>query len=176
MKTKKICILCLVFFLNACQSTDPYLKTVEFVNMDAFVGKWYVIASRPTMFEKNAYNATETYSLNKESGKIDVDFRYKKGSFTGPEKTIPQKAFIHNKQTNAHWKISLWWLPFKLDYLVIDMDKLYQWTVIGVPNQKYLWIMSRKPEMNEDLLSKILMQIKLKGYDTSHVNRVPQKW
>ncbi len=176
MKIKKIGTLCLIFLLQACQSAKPYSKTVESVNLDQYLGKWYVIANRPTMFETDAYNATETYSLNKETGKIDVDFKYKKGSFEGPEKSIPQTAWVHNEKTKAHWKISLWWLPFNLDYLIIDLDKDYHWTVVGVPNQKYLWVMSRKPEMEEAILSKILSDVKNKGYDTSDVNRVPQKW
>jgi apolipoprotein D and lipocalin family protein len=176
MNIKKIVTLCFGLFLHACQSDEPYLKTVESVDLDQFQGKWYVIANRPTIFEKNAYNATETYSLNKETGKIDVDFKYKKGDFEGPEKSVPQTAWVHNESTKAHWKISLWWLPFNLDYLIIDLDKDYQWTVVGVPNQKYLWVMARKPEMDDVLLSKILTEVKNKGYDTSEVNRVPQKW
>jgi apolipoprotein D and lipocalin family protein len=128
------------------------------------------------MFETDAYNATETYSFNKKTGKIDVDFKYKKGGFEGPEKSVPQTAWVHDEKTKAHWKISLWWLPVNLDYLIIDLDKAYQWTVVGVPNQKYLWVMSRKPEMNAALLAEILAGVKDKGYDTSEVNPVPQKW
>jgi apolipoprotein D and lipocalin family protein len=176
MKKIKFGALCLGLLLQACQSSKPYTKTVDSVVFEKYLGKWYVIANRPTMFEKEAYNATETYSLNKETGKVDVDFTYKKGGFDGPEKSMPQTAWIHDKNTNAHWKISLWWLPFDLDYLIIDLDTDYQWTVVGVPNQKYLWVMSRKPEMDDALLSKILTEVKNKGYDISEVNRVPQKW
>ncbi len=176
MKIKKLSTLCFGLLLHACQSSEPYTKTVESVNLEQYLGKWYVIANRPTMFETNAYNATETYTLNKETGKIDVAFKYKKGGFEGSEKSVPQTAWVHNEKTKAHWKISLWWLPFNLDYLIIDLDKNYQWTVVGVPNQKYLWVMSRQPEMNDVLLSEILAGIKNKGYDTSEVNRVPQKW
>lgn len=168
-----------IFFgllLQACQTTEPYSKTVDWVNLDQYLGKWYVIANRPTMFETDAYNATETYSFNQETGKIDVDFNYRKGDFQGPEKKVPQTAWVSNQQTNAHWKISLWWLPFNLDYLIIDLDPFYQWTVVGVPNQKYLWVMSRQPVMEEAQLNEILKNISNKGYDTSHVNRVPQKW
>lgn len=176
MKIKVIALLCFTALISACQSKEPYTKTVETVNLDQYLGKWYVIANRPTMFETNAYNAMEIYTLNKETGKIDVDFNFKKGSFEGPEKSIPQTAWVHNEKTKAHWKISLWWLPFNQDYLIIDLDKDYQWTVVGVPNQKYLWVMSRQPEMSEALLTEILANTKNKGYDTSEVNRVPQKW
>ena len=176
MKIKKFIILCLGLLLHGCQSAEPYLKTVESVNLDQYLGKWYVIANRPTMFETDAHNATETYSLDKETRKISVEFKYRKGGFEGPEKDVPQTAWVHNENTKAHWKISMWWLPFNLDYLIIDLDKDYQWTVVGVPNQKYLWVMSRNPEMDDALLSKILTDVKNKGYDISDVKRVPQKW
>lgn len=176
MNIIKLGALCLGLLLLSCQSSEPYTKTVESVNFEQYLGKWYVIANRPTMFETDAYNATETYSLNKQTGKVDVDFKYKKGGFDGPEKAVPQTAWVHDEKTKAHWKISLWWLPFNQDYLIIDLDSAYQWTVVGVPNQKYLWVMSRKPEMDDAILSKILTDVKNKGYDTSDVNRVPQKW
>ena len=162
--------------MNACQSGEPFIKTVEAVNLDQYLGKWYVIANRATMFETDAYNATETYTLNKQTKKINVDFRYRKGAFTGPEKIVPQTAWVHNKKTSSHWKISLWWLPFNLDYLIIDLDKNYQWTAVGVPNQKYLWVMSRQPNMSDALLSDILARVKIYGYNISDVNSVSQKW
>jgi apolipoprotein D and lipocalin family protein len=178
MKKRKFGSVFIGLFLTSCLSTEPFTKTVEEVNLDRYLGTWYVIANRPTMFETDAYNATETYSLNQQIQKIDVDFRYKKGGFNGAEKTVPQTAWVQNKKTNAHWKISPWtWLPFiNFDYLILDLDINYQWTVVGVPNQKYLWVMSRQPHMTDDLLLKILDRIKISGYNISDVNRVPQKW
>ena len=178
MKKRKFGSVCIGLFLNACLSGEPFTKTVDAVNLDHYLGTWYVIANRPTMFETDAYNATETYFLNQQTQKIDVDFRYRKGGFNGDEKTVPQTAWVHNKKTNAHWKISPWrWLPFiNFDYLILDLDINYKWTVVGVPNQKYLWVMSREPHMTDDLLFKILDRIKSSGYNISNVNRVPQKW
>jgi apolipoprotein D and lipocalin family protein len=169
---RKIAILGLVWTLQACQSTPAFWDTVSEVQLDRFLGKWFVIASRPTMFEKNAFNAIENYSLNPSTGKIDVEFLYNKGALDGPLKSMPQTAYVSDLKTNAHWKIGIWFLPFDLDYLIIALDPDYQWTVVGVPNQKYIWVMARDANMSEAKLEEILSLVRLKGYNTKDIQRI----
>jgi apolipoprotein D and lipocalin family protein len=173
MMLRRLSKLWLAFTLQACQSLPSYDKTVSSLEIERYMGKWYVIASRPTIFEVNAYNATETYSFNKDTGKIDVDFQYNKGALDGAVKSVPQSAHVFNTATNAHWKIGVWFLPFDLDYLIIALDQDYQWTVVGVPNQKYIWVMSRVPTMSESQLEEILTAVHRNGYNVDALERVP---
>ena len=69
----------------------------------------------------------------------------------------------------------MWFLPFDLDYLIIDLDPNYQWTVVGVPNQKYIWVMSRTQKMEEKQLQEILGRTAATGYNVENVDRVPQQ-
>jgi apolipoprotein D and lipocalin family protein len=80
-----------------------------------------------------------------------------------------------NKKTNAHWKVSPFW-PLKFDYLVIEMDSEKSWVVIGVPNQKYVWIMSRDWNMSENELNMIIARIKDLNYNIRKIRKVPQRW
>ena len=149
--------------------------TVNYVDLDRFMGKWYVIASIPTMFEKNATNAVETYTRNND-GTIHVDFTYNKKGPAGRLKKMTQKAFVIDSETNAHWKIRPLW-PFLFDYLIIDLDqKNYEYTVIGRPNKANVWIMARNPTMPEKVYQKLVNKIENDGYDISQLKRVPQKW
>jgi apolipoprotein D and lipocalin family protein len=107
-------LLVILLFLGAC-SNMSYNKTVEKLDIDRFMGKWYVIAARYTIFEEGAHNSVEYYTWNEKEKRIDVDFRMRKGSFDGVEKAYPQKAWIHNTETNAHLKIQFFW-PFKFDF------------------------------------------------------------
>ena len=127
-------------FIGGCSGME-YNRTVDYIDLDKFMGKWFVIAGRVTFLEKGAYNPIEQYTFNSEKNRIDIDFSFNKDSLSGPKKNIPQKAWVHNKETNAHWKVSPFW-PLKLDYLVILNDENYEWTVIGVPSQRYLWLMA----------------------------------
>ncbi|MBT8115776.1 MAG: lipocalin family protein, partial [Arenicella sp.] len=65
-------ILVLVLSVSGCASTQP-MKTVDYVDLQRFMGDWYVIANIPTFLEKDAYNAVESYALN-ESGEIETTF------------------------------------------------------------------------------------------------------
>jgi len=66
-------------------------------------------------------------------------------------------------------------LSFK-HYLVLDIDPDYQWVVVGVPSQKYLWVMARKPELPDSKLEEILTSIDSMGYSTKDMRKIPQRW
>jgi len=74
---------------------------------------------------------------------------------------------------NSKWEVQFIW-PFSLDYWVIDLDENYNYAVIGEPERENLWILSRKPIMEKDLLSRIIENTKSKGYDLSNLILTPQ--
>jgi apolipoprotein D and lipocalin family protein len=150
-----------------------YNKTVDHVDIPKFMGTWYVWAGRTTFLEKGAHNSIEIYTWNEKKERIDIDFKFRKDSFDGPVKEIPQKAWIYNNETNAHWKVQPFW-PLKLDYLVIALSPDYEWTAIGVPNTKYLWIMGRTPNVSDQQLSEITQKLDALGYPTENILRIPQ--
>ena len=150
-----------------------YLKTVTHLEIDRFMGPWHVIAGRTTFFERGAFSPVEIYTWNEKEGRIDIDYNFKKNSFHGPKKSIPQKAWIDNLHTNAHWKVQPIW-PLKFDYLVLALDTDYHWTVVGVPNQAYLWIMARTTQLPEETLKQIIKNIGLMGYNVEGIKMQPQ--
>lgn len=137
--------------------------------------KWYVIAGRFTWVEEGAHNAVEEYVFNQKEQRIDINFYYNKNAFDGELKRLPQKAWVEDKKTNAHWQVSPFW-PLKFDYLVIALSDDYSWTAIGVPNTKYLWIMSDRWEMSDQELKEIISKLKALDYPVNDIIRVPQKW
>ena len=174
MEKKLLSFLSITTLLTACSGTQ-YLKTVQNLDINRFMGDWYVIASRATFLEKGAHNGVESYTWNDKEKRIDINFTYKKDSFDGEVKSIPQKAWIYNKETNAHWKVQPFW-PLKLDYLVIDLDENYEWVVVGVPNQNYVWIMARDWKIDEQTYNEIIDRLNKLSYRTDEIKRVPQKW
>ncbi len=169
---KKVCLIYLFFSLTNCSAnTMNKLQTVDYVDLNRFMGDWYVIANIPTWLEKGAHNALEQYYWN-EDGYIDVTFSFNKDSFSGKKKRLTQKAFIYNSTTNAEWRIQPFW-PLKLPYLVIDLDEDYQYTVIGYPSRKFLWIMSRSKNLDKETLRIIYDNLEAQGYDASMIQKVP---
>ena len=150
------------------------LETVEYVNLERFMGDWYVIANIPTFIEKGAVNAIESYKLDSR-GRVKTTFTFKKDSPDGPQKTYNPTGFIYDKKTNAEWRMQFLW-PFKSPFLIIDLDEEYSYTVIGIPSRKYVWIMARDHKMPDGLYNNIISKLKNVGYDTSLIKKVPQNW
>jgi apolipoprotein D and lipocalin family protein len=165
----------LLLLMSSCSTSHSSpVKTVDYVDINRFMGKWYVIANIPTFIEKGAYNAIETYTWNDEEDRIDVDFKFNLDSFDGKEKSYPQKAFIYNKKTYAEWRIQPFW-PLKFAYLVTDLAPDYSYTVIAVPNRKNVWIMARTPTLPENVYQEILGNLKAQSFDLKDLQKVPQQ-
>ena len=150
------------------------LKPVEYVDIERFMGDWYVVGVIPTFAEKDAVNAIETYKLN-EKGNIDITFTHYKKTPDGKFKEYHPKGFIYNKETNSEWRVQFFW-PLKFKYLVIDLADDYRYTVIGVPNKKYLWIMARDTQLSNEDNKVIREKLVQQGYDISKIVDIPQIW
>jgi|FLOH01.1.fsa_nt_gi apolipoprotein D and lipocalin family protein len=153
---------------------DHGQKLVDQVDLKKFMGDWYVIASIPTMFEKRAVNAVENYTWNAK-GYVDVTFTYNQDKPDGKAKRMTQKGFIYDQESNAEWRVQPLW-PLRLGYLILDLAEDYNYTVIGVPNRKYLWIMAREPSLSDSVYQNILGRVEQQGYAISEIHKVPQIW
>tara|TARA_S200000501_G_C20334292_1_gene530346 strand:- start:17 stop:472 length:456 start_codon:yes stop_codon:yes gene_type:complete len=150
------------------------MKTVEHVDINRYMGDWYVIANIPTFIEKRATNAIESYKLG-EDGRIETSFSFFKDSPLGEKKIYNPIGFIKNKETNAEWRMQFLW-PFKMPFLIIELAEDYSYTVIGIPSRKYVWIMAREPRLDSDIYEKLLQRLSNIGYDISLIKKITQEW
>ena len=150
------------------------MKTVDHVDLERFMGPWYVIANIPTFLEKEAYNAVETYTLN-DDGTIATTFTFRKGGFDGKEKEYNPKAFVLDEESNALWGMRFVW-PIKADYRIVYLDSDYSQTIIGRQDRDYVWIMARTPTISDSDYDTLLAKVEALGYDVTLVKRVPQSW
>ncbi len=148
--------------------------TVEQVDLQRFMGDWHVYAILPNPIEKNSANGIESYALNQD-GTIAITYTFRKGSKDGKVKIMHPKGRVFNKTTNAEWRVQLF-KPFWSKYLIIYLDQDYLFTAIGVPNRKFLWIMSRSPQIPASEYAKILADLKQQGYKTEKIIKIPQVW
>ena len=176
----KILLYTFVFLpllLTSCITTDVNnmkpLETVNNVDLERYIGQWYEIARYEHKFQKGCVGSKATYSL-RDDGKITVlNQCYEK---TNPAKmrSAKGKAWVVDKQSNAKLKVSFFW-PFSGDYWVIDLGENYEYAVVGHPGRKYLWILSRTPEMNEDVYNEILARLEKQDYDTTKLLKSAQQ-
>lgn len=148
------------------------LTTVPYVDLKKYAGKWYEIASFPQRFQKNCNCTTAEYTLT-DKDFIVVENRCKKDSVNGKSSGIKGKAFVVANSGNAKLKVQFFW-PFKGKYWIIDLAEDYSYAVVGHPNKKYLWILSRTPTMSDTTYQQIIYKIEEKGFDISKIKLTKQ--
>jgi apolipoprotein D and lipocalin family protein len=169
-KVKLLTISVIWMLIMGCQTTKP-IHTVPSVDLNRFMGDWYVIASIPTYIERNAHNAIESYRLA-EDGTIDTTFTFNKGGFDGPLKTYNPRGFIKDEESNAVWGMQFIW-PFKAEYRIIYLADDYSQTVIGRSKRDYVWIMAREPSIPDEDYEIILKFLSDQGYKLNDLRKVP---
>ena len=168
-----IMLLVSIFAFQSCRQGPP-IRMAERVNLDLFMGDWYVIANIPTFIEKGAHNAIESYS-KKSDTVIDTQFSFNKDSFTGPKKEYNPTGFVVTENpSNAEWKMQFLW-PFKSEFIIVYVDPAYEYTIIGRTKRDYLWIMARKPQIDPRELEKLVKIAVDEGYRASDILMVPQQ-
>lgn len=154
--------------LSAEASDLPPLRTVEQVDLSRYLGRWHEIARLPNWFQKNCSKSQADYSLrddgditvlNSCTDKQDASLRQSKG-----------RAWVVDTATNARLKVSFFW-PFRGDYWIIELGNSYDYAVVGTPNRKYFWVLSRTQTMDNTLYQTIIQRARQQGFDTGAVVR-----
>ena len=146
------------------------LEVVPHVELEKYLGKWYEIAHLPAKFQDGCNETTATYTLS-EDGSISV---LNQSIKNGKMKQAKGKAKVVDKNSNAKLKVTFFW-PFYGDYWIIKLGNNYDYSVVGTPNRKYLWILSRTPQMDDELYSQLIEYAKSKGFDVNKLIKTLQK-
>lgn len=152
-------------------------QAVQSVDLNRYAGKWYEIARLPMFFQRNcASDVTATYTLQ-PTGKVEVNNQCM-GKDGKPMQSIGEAT--KNGDSGSKLKVTflpqgLRWLPVgKADYWVLALDPNYNHALVGTPNQKYLWILSRTPTMDEDTYQTMVATARSQGYDVSKLQKTVQ--
>lgn len=159
----RMLILSLLLLFAACAYSNSRKEidrtTVSNVSLKDFMGRWYEIARFDHSFERGMTDVTATYKLRPD-GTIEVINR---GIKDGKEKEAVGKA----KTTDipGRLRVSFFWI-FYSDYNILAMGENNEWVLIGSGSPKYLWILSRTPQLPSATLNHIMALARQKGYDT----------
>lgn len=158
--------------LAGCTTTPPATRTVAKVDLNRYLGKWYVIANIPYLLEKGKVASYDTYSMRPD-GRMNNIFTFRKGSLGAPEQSWHGIAWVVNRESNAEWRVRFIW-PFYSTYLVLELDPEYRWAVVATPGHNLLWVLARERNLDDDIYEEILQRIARQGYDTNRLSKVPQ--
>jgi len=143
------------------------------VDLDRYMGSWYVIESIPSRLEKDAWNQVETYARDPD-GSIRTTFTYNKGAPEGPQKSLHARGFVKDPATNSVWGMQFVW-PIRADYRIAWIADDYGSVLVARDKRDYVWIMARSPSLPTDELERLERKAAELGYDVAKIRRVPQK-
>jgi lipocalin len=171
MMKKSILILFTAMIFNSVipQKTPSVVSTVD---LNRYMGMWYEIARLPNYFERKLKCTSANYTL-RDDGRITV---LNKGYYlTDPQKSTSARgvAWIPDRNSPAKLKVQFFW-PFSGDYWIMELDKEYRYVLVGDPSHKYLWILAREKEMDEQTYNMLLSKAVENGYDVKSIIRVEQ--
>lgn len=159
-----------VLMVGSAQAAAATLanQPVKHLDLQRYLGQWHEIAHLPMFFQRRCVDSvTANYSLRSD-GKVSV--RNACRNQDGEMETSNGVARTTGNAASGALKVRfapalLAWLPWVwADYWVIDLDPGYQWAVVGSPSHKYLWILSRSPDMKQDLFDTLQQRARQRGY------------
>lgn len=147
-------------------------KTVQEFNLQRYLGKWYEVARYDHRFEMKSQGVTAEYSYRPD-GKIKVFNCGHKQTPDGEKKCAIGKARPAKDGQTGKLEVSFF-LSFYSDYNILELDKDYEWVLVGSSTDKYLWILSRTPKIAPETLNHILEKAQGRGYDTNKLIFIQQ--
>ena len=174
MKLKQLlALISTTSVLGACSVMPPAdFPRENYVDVDRYMGDWYVIAHIPPGKSANGYNNIETYSRGQEN-KINTVFTFREGSFTGEEKKMEPTGMVLDESGSA-WAMQFFW-PLKMEFTIHYVSDNYDSTIVARSARDYVWIMAREPEMAPAKYQQLVDRVAKLGYDMSKLRKVPQQ-
>lgn len=151
----------LAFFVALPAMAQTPVASVAAVDLGRYAGRWYEIASFPMFFQRQCVGDTTAHYALDSDGRVAVTNRCRTES--GFDEATGNATVVEGS-ANGRLRVSFFW-PFRADYWVIGLDPEYRWAVVGNPNRKYLWVLSRTPQLAQPLLDAALASATQQGYD-----------
>ncbi len=149
---------------------QPPLTTVSAIDLNRYAGRWFEVARLPMWFERNCQgDITATYTLRSDN-RIDVinRCRTEKGAISAkgiaevPDPDHPAQLRVRFAPDWLAWLPVVWG-----DYWVIELDPEYRWVMVGAPSRDYLWILSRSPQLDPAIITRLKRSASALGFDVS---------
>lgn len=161
---KKLLLLLALLF-TGCVRIPENVKPVDNFNVHSYLGKWYEIARLDHSFERGLTHVTAEYSLRDDGGLKVINRGYSPKENRWKEAV--GKAYFVEEPSKGYLKVSFFG-PFYGSYVIIDFDqKNYQYSLVCGPDSSYLWILSRTPTMQTEVINRLITKAAALGFDTS---------
>jgi apolipoprotein D and lipocalin family protein len=147
------------------------LQTVEKVDLSRYSGKWFEIARFPQWFQSNCISATAEYSRNPDGSIKVLNTCIRKDhttrSVTGSALPVDATASRLKVKFTDSWVSKLIPIPDDGNYWIIEITPGYKEAIVGTPDRKFLWLLSRSPEISQRTMHHLKNTAAKQGFDTT---------
>ena len=161
---KKLLIGLTTLFLGGCLGMPDNVKPVTDFDLDKYLGKWYEIARLDHSFERGLNNVTAEYAMRDDGGVKVTNRGYSEKKKKWSEAS--GKAFFVDEKNKGYLKVSFFG-PFYGSYVVFELDKEnYDYAYVTSSSKSYLWLLARKPDVDQTIIDSFVEKAKELGYKT----------
>ena len=177
-RRRRLCLWalsCGLFALQACAAPHvarPKLHGVLPFDLGRYAGTWYEVAALPNPFQRDCTATQATYTPTPK-GEVEVHNLCHKHTLGGPISEVRGRAWAPDAAQPSELKVRFFW-PFTGDYFILALDPDYQWAVVGQPQRRYLWVLSRSRHMSPALFTALKARLPGWGYDPEQLRPTPQ--
>lgn len=154
------------------EEDEAPLKSVGYVDLERYMGRWYIVANIPYFAE--AGNVAPHVDYSRRADGLIADRYTARESFDKPPFTKDGLIEVTNPITHAEGRITFL-PPLWQDYAVLYLDEDYRHTVIGHPSRNYAWVFSREPRIGDSAYQAALAALADNGFDVNRVLRIPHQ-
>ncbi len=161
------------FITTNCASLEPKqtLPTVASVDLTRYAGTWYEIARLPMWFQRHCVDSRATYTL-RQNGTVGVHNECLTDSGTVDQ--ADGVATVVDPASNARLMVTFDNFFARLvgpsregNYWILDLDPNYTVAIVGTPDRRYLWILSRAPQLDEAIYQQLVAIAQQLGFPVS---------
>ncbi|MFT5218274.1 MAG: apolipoprotein D and lipocalin family protein [Planctomycetota bacterium] len=169
---KRVLLSLACFAIAGCLGMPGNVKPVSDFELQKYLGLWYEIARLDHSFERGLEKVSAEYSMRADGGVKVVNRGYSTANKDWKEAT--GKAYFVDSPDQGYLKVSFFG-PFYGSYVIFELDKPgYQYAFISGPDLSYLWLLSRTPEVSDQVLDDFVQKAAALGFDTDGLIMVKQ--
>lgn len=164
-------LMFLFVFLTGCTGIPKGIEPVQNFDSRRYLGKWYEIARLDHSFERGLQQVSAEYTLREDGGikVLNRGFNTAKNKWEDAE----GKAYFVEDSNQGYLKVSFFG-PFYGAYVIFDLGKNYEYSLITSHNRDFLWLLSRTPTIDETLKKELLAKMESRGFKTQDLIFVDQ--
>lgn len=148
---------------GAAQATPLAPEPRKPIDPNRYLGRWYEIARVPNTLQDRCQGATSDWSKG-WGDQYNVVQTCHIDSPLGPTRVWRGAGRMI---APAKIRIGFFAGLVKKDYWVIDRSDDYSWSIMGMADPRFVWIMSRRPVLTDAQKDALVARARALGYDTT---------